>query len=182
MINLQEVFKIFICTFNLSNQRLRRYTSGIIYAGSYGKTIFHFNFNTPDWNAPTKTAVFSYRGHNYREPLDENNMCKVPEEVLYEGYFLVSVEDGRGLLTNKVRVPVSPMPEELVPDTPGGDCDCGPSKVYVPTVDERKILSWTLQEVTDEMPEIPPTDLNPNDEWLPTTNEVESEYIWEPMQ
>jgi hypothetical protein len=54
--------------------------------------------------------------------------------------------------------------------------------VYVPTVDERKILSWTIQEVTDEMPEIPSTDLNPNDEWSETGNEVESEYIWEPMQ
>lgn len=173
-----------IFVFNLANQRMRRFTSGVIYANSHPNTVFKFNFNTPDWDiSPTKTAVFSYRGKNYHEPLDENNMCKVPAEVLYEGYFLVSVQDGRGLLTNKVRVPVAPMPEELAPDMPGGgDCDCGPNMVYVPTVDERKILTWTIQEVTDEMPEIPPTDLNPNDEWLPTGNEVESEYIWEPMQ
>ena len=168
-----------IFVFNLANSRLRRFTSGIIYAGSYPNTVFKFNFNTSDWDiSPTKTAVFSYRGKNYREPLDENNMCRVPEEVLYEGYFLVSIEDGRGLITNKIRVPVAPIPEELAPDTPSG----GPSVVYVPTVDERKILSWTIQEVTDDMPEIPDTDLNPNDEWLPTGNEVESEYIWEPMQ
>ena len=109
-------------------------------------------------------------------------MCKVPEEVLNEGYFLLSVEDGRGLLTNNIRVPVSPIPEELAPDIPGGGCDCGPSMVYVPTVDERKILSWTVQEATDDMPVPPPMDLNPNDEWLPTENEVESEYPWEPMQ
>lgn len=176
------MFKIFICTFNVANQRLRRYTSGVIYAGTYGKTIFHFNFNTPDWDAsPTKTAVFSYRGNNYPEPLDENNMCRVPEEVLYEGYFLVSVHDGQGLLTNNVRVPVSPIPDELVPDFPGG-CDCKPGVVYVPEVDEYKILSWTIQEITDEMPEIPPTDLNPNDEWSETGNEVESDYVWEAMQ
>jgi hypothetical protein len=173
--------QIFI--FNLANSRMRRFTSGVIYADSYPNTVFKFNFNTPDWDiSPTKTAVFSYRGKNYREPLDENNMCRVPEEVLHEGYFLVSVEDGRGLLTNKIRVPVSPMPGELAPDIPGGNCDCGPSMVYVPTVDERKILSWTIQEATDDMPVPPPTDLNPNDEWLPTGNEVESEYIWEPMQ
>jgi hypothetical protein len=49
--------------------------------------------------------------------------------------------------------------------------------VYVPEVDERKILSWTLQEVTDDMPEIPDTDLNPYDEW--TEDEADSEYIWE---
>lgn len=173
--------QIFI--FNLANSRLRRFTSGLVYAGSYPNTVFKFNFNTPDWDiSPTKTAVFSYRGKNYPEPLNENNMCKVPEEVLHEGYFQVSVQDGRGLLTNNVRVPVAPMPEELAPDIPGGDCDCGPSMVYVPTVDEKKILSWTLQEVTDDMPKIPSTDLNPNDEWLPTDDEVASEYIWEPMQ
>jgi hypothetical protein len=157
---------------------MRRFTSGVIYAGSYPNTVFKFNFNTPDWDiSPTKTAVFSYRGKNYREPLDENNMCRVPEEVLYEGYFLVSVEDGQGLLTNKIRVPVAPMPEELEPDNPGGGCDCGPSMVYVPEIDKDKILSWTLQEVTDDMPEIPPTDLNPADDWV--EDETESEYEWE---
>ena len=175
------MFKIFICTFNVANQRLRRYTSGIIYAGSYGKTIFHFNFNTPDWSSATKTVVFSYRGKNYPEPLDENNMCKVPEEVLHEGYFLVSVE-GNSVPTNTIRVPVAAIPEELKPVTPGGSCDCGPSVVYVPSIDDHKILSWTVQEVTDDMPEIPSTDLNPHDEWSQTGNEVESQYIWEPMQ
>jgi hypothetical protein len=171
-----------IFVFNLANQRLRRYTSGLIYANSHPNTVFKFNFNTPDWDlVSTRIAVFSYRGKNYQEPLDENNMCKVPEEVLREGYFLVSVY-GNGTPTNTVRIPVEPMPEELLPEVPGGNCDCGPSIVYVPTVDERKILSWTVQEATDDMPVPPPTDLNPNDEWRPTENEVESEYIWEPMQ
>ena len=171
-----------IITFNLSNQRLRRFTSGLIYANSYGKTIFHFNFNTPDWNSVTKIAVFSYHGKNYQEPLDENNMCKVPEEVLHEGYFLVSVY-GNGTPTNTVRIPVAAMPEELMPEVPsGGNCNCGPNMVYVPTIDKHKILSWTVQEVTDERPEIPSTDLNPYDEWSQTGNEVESQYVWEPMQ
>jgi hypothetical protein len=144
--------------------------------------MFKFNFNTPDWDlAETKTAVFSYRGENYQEPLDENNMCRVPEEVLHEGYFLVSVY-GNDTPTNTIRIPVSETPKGVLPDNGGGNCDCGPNMVYVPEVDERKILSWTLQEVTDDMPEIPTTDLNPSDEWRPTENEVESEYIWEPMQ
>ena len=177
MIELQEVFKIFICTLNVANQRLRRYTSGIIYAGSYGKTIFHFNFNTPDWDiSPTKTAVFSYRGKNYQEPLNENNMCAVPKEVLNEGYFLVSVY-GNGTPTNAIRVPVAAMPEELLPDVPGGNCDCGPSVVYVPTIDDKKILSWTVKEATEDMVVPEPVDLNPNDEW--TEDETESEYVWE---
>lgn len=169
-----------LITFNCNNQRLRRFTSGVIYAGSYPNTVFHFNFNTPDWNKAIKTVVFSYRGENYNESLDDNNMCKVPEEVLREGHFLVSVY-GNGTPTNTVRIPVDPMPEDLKPEVPGGNCDCGPNMVYVPTIDDRKVLSWTVQEVTDEMPEIPPTDLNPHDEWTETGNEVASEYIWEPM-
>lgn len=170
-----------IFTFNLANQRLRRFTSGVIYADSYPNTIFKFNFNTPDWDmATTKVAVFSYRGENYQEPLDENNMCRVPAEVLHEGYFLVSVY-GNDTPTNTIRIPVAESPNAL-PDTPGGNCDCGPSMVYVPSIDDRKVLSWTIQEVADEMPEIPPTDLNPHDEWSQTGNEVESQYVWEPMQ
>lgn len=169
-----------IFVFNCANSRLRRYSSGLIYADSYPNTVFKFNFNTPDWDiSPTKTAVFSYRGKNYLEPLDENNMCKVPAEVLHEGYFLVSVQDGKGLLTNNVRVPVAPVPEELLPDvpTPGGDCDCGPSVVYVPTIDDKKILSWTVQEATEDMPVPNPVDLNPNDDWV--EDETMSEYEWE---
>ena len=171
------MFKIFIFTFNCANQRLRRYTSGVIYEGSHPNTVFRFNFNTPDWDViPTKIAVFSYRGKNYSEPLDENNMCKVPKEVLHEGYFLVSVQGG-AVPTNTIRVPVSAIPEELEPDIPGGNCDCGPSVVYVPTIDEKKILSWTVKEATDDMTVPDPVDLNPHDEW--TEDETESEYIWE---
>ena len=166
--------QIFI--FNLANQRIRRFTSGVIYADSYPNTVFKFNFNTPDWDiSPTKTAVFSYRGKNYREPLDENNMCKVPKEVLHEGYFAISVQDGRGLITNAIRVPVAPVPEELAPDIPGGNS--GPSVVYVPEINDKKILSWTIQEVTDDLVVPSPTDLNPYDEW--TEDETDSEYIWE---
>ena len=170
-----------IFVFNLSNQRLRRFTSGVIYANSYGKTIFKFNFNTPDWDlVSTKTAVFSYRGNNYPEPLDENNMCKVPKEVLHEGYFLVSVE-GLDAPTNMVRVPVAAIPEELKPDTPGGgDCDCGPSKVYVPEVTANNMLVFTLtDEPTEERLEF---DIDKSNDWNETDNTVGSNYIWEPMQ
>ena len=170
-----------IFVFNCNSQRMRRFTSGVIYADSYPNTVFKFNFNTPDWDTVTKTAVFSCHGKNYSEPLDENDMCKVPEEVLHEGYFLVSVYGGN-IPTNMVRIPVAAVPEDLKPDTPGGACDCGPNIVYVPSVDERNILSWSIQEVTEDMPEIPSTDLNPHDEWSTTGNELESQYIWEPMQ
>lgn len=168
-----------IFVWNCSNSRLRRYTSGLIYANSYPNTVFKFNFNTPDWDiSPTKTAVFSYRGKNHPEPLDENNMCRVPAEVLHEGYFLVSVQDGQGLLTNNIRVPVAPIPEELMPDIPsGGNCDCGPTMVYVPEIDKDKILSWTVQEATEDMPIPAPVDLNLTDDWV--EDDTESEYEWE---
>ena len=103
-------------------------------------------------------------------------MCKVPEEVLHEGYFLVSVEDGRGLITNKIRVPVAPIPEELAPEVPS-DGNNGPSIVYVPDIDKDKILSWTIQEATDDMPIPDPVDLNLADDWV--EDEAESEYEWE---
>ena len=157
-----------LITFNLSNQRLKRFTSGVIYANSYGKTIFKFNFNTQDWDSiQTKTAVFSYRGKNYKETLDENNMCKVPKEVLHEGYFLVSVY-GMAAPTNTIRVPVAPMPEELLPD------NIQSGIVFVPEISSDKILRWTNNGGLDNPA---PVDLNPYDEWV--DDETVSEYIWE---
>jgi hypothetical protein len=98
---------VFICVFNCNSQRIRRVTSGLIYANSYPNTVFKFNFNTPDWDTVlTKTAVFSYRGDNYEKPLDENNMCRVPEEVLHGGAFQVSVYGGN-IITNHIRIPVT---------------------------------------------------------------------------
>ena len=170
-----------IFTFNCSNQRLRRYTSGVIYADSYPNTVFKFNFNTPDWDLiPTKTAVFSCHGKNHSEHLDENNLCKVPKEVLHEGYFLVSIEGGFSP-TNKIRVPVAVMPEEFKPDTPGGgNCDCGPAKVYVPEVTADNMLVFTLMdEATEERLEF---DIDKSNNWDETDNTVGSNYIWEPMQ
>ena len=172
---------MFICILNVANSRLRRYSSGVIYEGTHPNTVFKFNFNTPDWDlVPTKTAVFSYRGNNYPEPLDENNMCKVPEEVLHEGYFLVSVQGG-STPTNTIRVPVAAIPEELKPENPGGgNCDCGPSKVYVPEVTPDNMLVFTLtDEATEERLEF---DIDKSNNWDETDNTVGSNYIWEPMQ
>ena len=166
---------MFICVFNLASQRLRRYTSGIIPANSNPNIVFKFNFNTPDWDlVPTKTAVFSYRGENYPEPLDENNMCVVPAEVLHQGYFQVSVHGG-GIITNMVRVPVTE--EYKNSEIGGGGHECTGGKVYVPEIDERKILSWTIQDVGDNLTVPAPTDLNPFDDWIEEENT--SDYIWE---
>lgn len=167
---------MFICTFNVANQRLRRYTSGVIFAGSYPNTIFKFNFNTPDWDlASIRTAVFSCHGANYFEPLDENNMCKVPTEVLREGYFQVSIHGG-GIVTNMVRVPVAEAYKDADIDD-GGNCSCADHVVFVPEIDDKKILSWTVQKVNGDLTPPSPTDLNPYDEWI--NDETVSEYVWE---
>ena len=174
---------VIVIKFSVYNQRLRRITSGIIPSNAYGKLKFEFDFRTDDWGkAEIKTVNFYYKGENYPINLDENNQCFVPEEVIYSPSFKVSVFGG-DIVTNYVGNPVEENKSNggVVPPA-DSDCDCGPTMVYMPEVDERKILSWTLKEVTDDMPSIPPTDLNPNDEWLPTGNEVESEYVWEPMQ
>ena len=155
--------------FNIANSRLRRYSSGVIYEDTYPNTVFKFNFNTSDWDSISKTAVFSYRGNNYDEQLDENNMCKVPKEVLHEGYFLVSVYGG-STPTNNIRVPVLKKPEGVLPD----DDDVKSGIVFVPEISENKILSWTnnggLENPT-------PVDLNPYDEWV--DDETITDYIWE---
>lgn len=135
-----------LITLNCNNQRLRRFTSGVIYAGSYPNTVFRFNFNTSDWDSVTKTAVFSCRGKNYRADLDENNMCKVPAEVLHEGYFQVSVE-GLSSPTNSVRIPVAAMPEGYEPEEPGVDDE--PSIGGVKILDGGAIIS-------SDTPDAPP--------------------------
>ena len=148
-----------IFTFNCNSQRLRRYSSGVIYAGSYPNTVFRFNFNTQDWGSVTKTAVFSCHGNNYRVQLDENNMCKVPKEVLHEGYFLTSVE-GLNAPTNTVRIPVSAMPEGYQPETP--DIDGDTSVPGVKILDGGAIIIDISDNPSDNQPD--DNDQNPSDE------------------
>ena len=91
---------------NVRNQRLSRYTSGVVAEGSYGYLKFEFNFKTTDWdNINPKTVVFSYNGENYPIDLDENNQCYAPKEVIYAPYFKVAVHGG-GVLTNTIKIPV----------------------------------------------------------------------------
>lgn len=159
---------------NARNQRLNRYTSAVVVPNSYNDLKLQFNFLTEDWQTVTKKiANFSYKSYSASVEVDENNLCTVPANIVRPPCFYVSVDgfiDDDSIVTNKVKILVNPNKET-------GDCNCGPNIVYVPDIDERKILSWTIQEVTDDMPSIPPTDLNPYDEWI--DDETESEYIWE---
>lgn len=160
-----------IIKFFISNQRAWRYTSGVITEGANLK--FEFIFRTEDWSsATTKTAVFSYKGKNYEAELDENNQCYVPKEAIHDPCFKVSLYGGE-IYTNTVKIPVEP--KEGI-DNEG--CDSTSGVVYVPSIDADKILTWTIQKVTDDLAEIPATDLNPYDDWT-EDGDVNSEYEWE---
>ena len=160
-----------IIKFFISNQRAWRYTSGVITEGANLK--FEFIFKTEDWNVvATKTAVFSYKGKNYETQLDAYNQCLVPKEAIHNPCFKVSLYGG-GLITNTVKIPVEP--KEGVDD---GGATVTSSVVYVPSIDEDKVLTWTATKVTEDLAEIPPTDLNPFDEWT-EDGDVNSEYEWE---
>lgn len=158
-----QVIKMYV-----RNQRLWRYTSGVIIEGANLK--FEFIFKTEDWNAvTTKTAVFSYKGKNYEVELDAYNQCTVPKEVIHDPCFKVSLYGG-GLITNTVKIPVEPR--EGV-----GNGDGMTGVVFVPEIDDRKVLSWTVKEVSEGLTVPNPTDLNPFDEW--ENDETTSEYVWE---
>ena len=150
------------------DSRLWRYTSGIITEGANVK--FEFIFKTENWNAADqKIAVFSYKGKNYESALDECNQCRVPAEAIHDPCFKVSLYGGE-MHTNTVKIPVEPKE--------GCDATVTSSVVYVPHIDDDKILTWTPTKATEDLVEIPATDLNPFDEWT-EDGDINSEYEWE---
>ena len=165
-----------VIKFSCINQRLRRITSGIIPSNAYGYLKFEFDFRTDDWNAATtKTANFYYNGRNYPINLDEKNQCFVPKEVIRAPSFMVSVH-GADIVTNNVKNLVENV--ESGGAIPPTDVEVTTGVVFVPHIDEDKILSWTIKEGLDGTEEIPPVDLNPFDEWS-EDGDIVSEYEWE---
>jgi hypothetical protein len=166
-----------IIKFSVYNQRLRRITSGIIPSNAYGKLKFEFDFRTDDWTSvAAKMANFYYKGENYPVKLDENDQCFVPKEVIYAPSFSVSVHGG-DIVTNYVKNPVETVKSSPTPTPPGGS-DTTTGVVFVPHINEDKILSWTVKEGIDGTEVIPPVDLNPFDEWS-EDGDIVSEYEWE---
>lgn len=168
---------VIVIKYSCINQRLRRITSGIIPSNAYGKLKFEFDFRTDDWAAvETKTANFYYKGENYPIELDENNQCYVPKEVIYSPSFTVAVHGG-DIVTNYVRNPV----EEVKSNSgtiPPADSEIATGVVFVPHIDEDKILSWTISESHDGLEAPAPVDLWPHDEWT-EDGDINSEYEWE---
>ena len=194
-----------VIKFSVYNQRLRRISSGIIPSNAYGKLKFEFDFRTDDWAAvETKTANFYYNGTNYQVNLDENNQCYVPKQVIYAPSFNISVHGG-DIVTNNIKILVeatksnSPtIPDEDFGILDGGEVMPNPGQgstdedepnsdngnstvsgaIYIPSIDENKILSWTISKNTDDLTVPDPVDLNPFDEWS-TDGDIVSEYEWE---
>lgn len=97
---------MFIIQMNVSNQRLTRYTAGVVSSNSAGYLKLKFVFRTNDWkNVSVKMANFSYRGRNYPVLIEDDNTCFVPKEVIKIPSFSVSVFGG-GITSNIVKIPV----------------------------------------------------------------------------
>lgn len=176
------MIKILVIKYSCINQRLRRITSGIIPSNAYGKLKFEFDFRTEDWDvAETKTANFYYKGENYPIELDEHNQCFVPKEVIFSPSFSVSVEGG-DIVTNYVSNPVYEIKSTSGTIPPSSEDSSVSSKIFIPSISQNKILSWTIGEDGDNLEPPAPVDLNPFDEWSETGNEIETDFIWEQMQ
>ena len=157
---------------NVRNQRLNRYTSAVVVPNSYDDLKLQFNFITEDWQPTTKKAAnFSYKAYSESVDIDENNLCSVPVKVVKPPYFYVSVDgftdDNHSIITNKIKIFVNPDGKV--------DDDIASGVVYVPSISDDKILSWTNNGGL-ENPK--PVDLNPFDEWS-EDGDMNSEYEWE---
>lgn len=156
---------------NARNQRLSRYTSAVVVPNSYDDLKLQFNFITEDWQSATKkVANFSYKSYSESSDIDENGLCSVPANVIRTPYFNVSVDgfadDEYSIITNKVKIYVDPN-QKLEDSLNSG-------VVYVPSISDDKILSWTNN---GGLKNPDPVDLYPFDEW--TDDDTNSDYIWE---
>lgn len=91
---------------------------------------------------------------------DKNSSVIVNVEINEDGELVATLESGETMNLGSVM---------------GKD-----GKVYVPHVDERKVLTFTIEDEPGEVPE--PVDLNPADEWSGIGGdgeEVVTEYVWE---
>lgn len=92
--------------------------------------------------------------------------------------WLVLTDGAMQMSTGETVVCVEPS-RDVTEYNPGCGCN-GSSAVYVPHIDERKILSWTIEDNASNIPD--PVDLNPLDEWDGIDeNEIDNGYIWEDM-
>lgn len=95
--------------FNVNSQRISKDPEcdfSNLVSGTSGYVRAKFNFSS-EWDGYNKTARF-FRGHNeHTVPLDSNNECYIPTEVLTGQSFRVGVIMRRGtsrIPTNQINV------------------------------------------------------------------------------
>lgn len=76
--------------------------------------------------------------------------------------------------TNTIQLTANGVP---IGDAVARDGEGATGAVYVPSISDNKILSWTISETSENLEVPAPVDLNPHDEWEEGT-EV-SDYVWE---
>lgn len=76
--------------------------------------------------------------------------------------------------TNTIQLSANGAP---IGDIIARDAEGASGMVYVPAIDKDKILSWTIQEPTEDMVIPDPVDLNVSDDW--DDGDPDSDYEWE---
>ena len=188
----------------VKGQNLKQYNSVVIAEDSSDFLKMQFNFRSSDWAAVApKTINFIGVDGTMPVKIAESNSCYVPKEVIKAPGFGVSIFGG-DMATNIVTIPVINN-EYNGDDDPTGvsvtNCEVNADGdlivelsdgtvinaghvtgadgvTFVPSIDEKKILSWT-NDGGLENPE--PVDLNPYDEWSDIDGSGKTEYVWEPM-
>lgn len=94
--------------FKITHQMINRVDTFKPVADSRNYLTAHFNFLTPEWDTPSRVAIFTKNDVSYQMLLDENNECLVPWELLTErGDIYVSCYCGNLITTNRSRVHIS---------------------------------------------------------------------------
>lgn len=108
--------------FRVDNQRICRIDKNTVIADSRNYLYAKFMFVTNEWTG-TKTVIFQHKNDLPIEVILDDNMCKVPWEVIKAGSFSVSVYCGDLITTNTSVVMVGKSgyaeagePQEPTPD------------------------------------------------------------------
>ena len=105
--------------------------------------------------------------------VEDNNTTTIhPNDKVNSNGF--EVLDGGTIATEIVKNPV----EEDKPSSDENNSSVPTGIVFVPSINEDKILSWTISESGADVKVPDPVDLNPFDEWS-DDGDVVSEYEWE---
>lgn len=91
--------------FNIRNQSIQRVDGFRVVSDSKNYLYAEFRFLTDEWINVPKTALFKYEKESYSFVL-EDGRCKVPHEVIKEGYFTVSVYGGSLITVDSAKVKV----------------------------------------------------------------------------